>query len=341
MTFLLNIWYLAAWADEVPPGGMLGRRIAGRHVLFLRDDAGAVSAIGDMCPHRFAPLSQGTCEGGKVRCPYHGLVFDGSGQCVENPHGPIVSALTVPRWPCEERHAALWLWLGDASADPGLIPDLSYIDRTPVEARVTGRLHTDADYRLMVDNIMDLTHADYVHASSLGGGINSRAKASVEREGDSIGIEWTAFDDQLSPLHGRFLPETKGRGDFLNRVDWHAPSIMLQRVAFAPPGMLDTAPRDSLTCHVMTPETERSTHYFFCHTSDGVSADPGIAEDVRQALIGAFAGEDSPMLEAQQERIGDAGFWDMKPVLLPSDKGAVLVRRALESMIAAERGMKG
>ena len=36
-----------------------------------------------------------------------------------------------------------------------------------------------------------------------------------------------------------------------------------------------------------------------------------------------------PMLEAQQRVMGDAEFWDLKPILLPGDAAAVRSRRAL------------
>jgi phenylpropionate dioxygenase-like ring-hydroxylating dioxygenase large terminal subunit len=334
--FLRNVWYLGCWVDEVQETGMLARTIAGEPLLFLADGAGGISVLRDACPHRFAPLSLGTCEQGIVRCAYHGLAFDAAGDCVDNPHGPIVKALSVKRYPSIARHAAVWVWLGEQFADPTAIPDFGFIDRTPPEARVTGYLHNTADYRLMIDNIMDLTHADYIHASTLGGGINTRAKAKVSEDENSVTIEWTAENDRLAPLHAQFVTNSDAMGDFLNRVTWFAPGNMLQRIMLANPGEMATAPVDSMTCHVMTREGPHSTHYFFCHTSDGVTANPAIAPVVLETLVGAFSGEDAPMLRAQDRRIGDADFCSLGPALLPSDKGAVMVRRALESRIASE-----
>lgn len=334
---LRNCWQLAAWADEVAQGGMLARQIAGEHLLLVRSATGEVHAMADTCPHRLVPLSRGTCAQDTVTCAYHGLRFALNGQCVENPHGPLSSALKVHTFSCVERHAALWVWLGTQPADPARIPDYSYIDRTAPEARVKGYLHSACDYRLLVDNIMDLTHADYLHAELLGGGINTCARAEVEQLGDAVAITWTAEDDILAPLHAQALGTPDGRGDFYNRVLWEAPGNMVQRIMLALPGQMETAPIDSMTCHVMTPETATTSHYFFCHTSDAVSADPGIAPFVLSSLLHAFANEDKPMLEAQSGRIGGQDFWSLRPVLLPSDKGNVLVRRALDRLIANER----
>jgi vanillate O-demethylase monooxygenase subunit len=49
-------------------------------VLLLRSSAGAVSAISNICPHRFASLSDGHFDADIVTCPYHGLRFDMSGR---------------------------------------------------------------------------------------------------------------------------------------------------------------------------------------------------------------------------------------------------------------------
>lgn len=335
--FLRNCWYLAGWADEVRPGEMLARQIAGQYILLARASDGAIHAMADTCPHRLVPLSMGKCANDSITCAYHGLRFALNGTCVENPHGPVSRALSVPTFACQERHAAVWIWLGSETANPALIPDYSFIDRTPVEARVKGYLHSSADYRLMVDNIMDLTHADFLHATLLGGGINTRAQSSVQQSGDTVTITWTANDDQLAPLHAQALGVVDGRGDFYNNVLWQAPGNMVQQIKLARPGEMATAPMDSMTCHVMTPETATTSHYFFCHTSDAVRADPAIAPIVLQGLNHAFAIEDKPMLEAQSRRIGGLDFWQQGPAMLPSDKGAVMVRRTLDRMIEQER----
>ena len=339
-TMLRDCWQLAAWADEVGEGAMLSRQIAGEFILFVRSSTGEIHALADTCPHRLVPLSRGTCANDSVTCAYHGLRFGLDGKCLDNPHGPISAALTVRGFACVERHAALWVWVGTAPADPTSIPDYSFIDRTVPAARVMGYLHSVADYRLLVDNIMDLTHADYLHASLLGGGINTRARAEVEQLGDAVAITWTAEDDTLAPLHAQILGAPDGRGDFYNRVLWQAPGNMVQQIMLALPGQMENAPIDSMTCHVMTPETATTSHYFFCHTSDAVNADPAIAPAVMSSLMHAFANEDKPMLEAQSERIGGSDFWALRPALLPSDKGAVLVRRTLDRMIARERSAK-
>lgn len=342
MTFLQNTWYLAAWSEELAAGQLLARTIAGEPVVFFRDADGAAAALRDACPHRFAPLSRGILRPEGVQCRYHGLVFGAEGRCVANPHGPITSALTARRFALVERHTALWLWLGDAErATPATIPDLGFIDAVPPECRARGRLHRAANYQLLVDNIMDLSHADYLHADTLGGGINTRTKGRVEERDGVVAILWHAHDDLLPPVHRGLMPDGLQRGDFHNEVYWHAPGVMRQRLLFGPAGELATRGIDSWTTHTMTPETDTTTHYFYCHTSDSLSANPMLAGPIKAVLDHAFEHEDGPMIEAQQQRIGAREFTALRPALLGIDAGAMRVRRALESRIAEEARVAG
>jgi phenylpropionate dioxygenase-like ring-hydroxylating dioxygenase large terminal subunit len=75
MPFMRNAWYCAAWDHEVTRAPR-ARRIPDTPVLLFRKQDGEAVAIGDRCPHRFAPLSAGVVRGDQIQCPYHGLVDD-------------------------------------------------------------------------------------------------------------------------------------------------------------------------------------------------------------------------------------------------------------------------
>ena len=130
MPFLRNAWYVAAWGNEVKAGGLFSRKLLGESVLLYRKEDGAAVAIGNRCPHRFAPLHLGKLKGDIVECAYHGLQFDGTGACVANPHGggkPLAAA-RVKNYPLVERYSALWIWMGDADkADATTIPVFEFM----------------------------------------------------------------------------------------------------------------------------------------------------------------------------------------------------------------------
>jgi len=120
-TYLHNAWYVAAWADELADGKVLGRTFLNEPVVLYRQGDGTVVALDERCPHRFAPLSMGqVLDGNRIQCPYHGLEFDGTGACVLNPHGNkrISPRLRVKSYPVIEKHNAIWIWMGDKTPDP-------------------------------------------------------------------------------------------------------------------------------------------------------------------------------------------------------------------------------
>ncbi len=65
----------APGVDEVMEAEARDR--AGKGVpICLANVGGALSAIGNVCPHREGPLGGGWIEEGKVLCPWHAWAFD-------------------------------------------------------------------------------------------------------------------------------------------------------------------------------------------------------------------------------------------------------------------------
>jgi hypothetical protein len=52
------------------------------------------------------------------------------------------------------------------------------------------------------------------------------------------------------------------------------------------------------------------------------------------------AWEDEPIFIAQQEAMNAEDFWDLKPLILAGDAGAIRARRILRKLINAERDMQ-
>ena len=338
MAFVQNVWYPAAWADELGPATLLARTIAGTPIVMFRTEQAGTAALLDRCPHRFAPLSRGRKQADGVACGYHGLAFNAAGACIHNPHGPITRALAVNAYPCIERHEAIWLWPGDPDrADPALIPDLSFIDRSPASAKSHGYLPTAADYRLGIDNIMDLSHVDYLHPTTLGGGALTRAKATLTQDQVSIRVSWLAGNCAAPPAFAAHFPDPAAPAEVWTIVTWYAPGVMVLEAGAAPAGRPRSEGVNSFSLHVMTPETNLTTHYLYANTRTFKLDDAAFNEGLRAFLFGIFSGDDKPMLEAQQSRMGERDFWDLKPALLSIDSGAVAVRRRLEQMIAKEQ----
>lgn len=336
--YLKNAWYLAAWADECSNGTVLVRTLLDIPIAIFRDSDNAVHALHDRCPHRFAPLSMGGLEGNALVCGYHGLAFGGDGQCSHNPHGPVTRAMKTRSFPMREAHRGLWIWMGDPKlACDATLPDLSFVDRTPDTAFSKGYVVGNGHYQLFTDNILDLTHADYLHPDTLGGGAFTRTRAKVTELEHSVKVEWHAFNETPSPLSAG-MRGSEAPVDSWTEVEWHAPGIMTLKSGAVLAGTSRSAGGNVLNLHIMTPETSRSTHYFYASTRDFAMDDADLNQNFAAARDHIFSTEDKPMIDAQQSRMGDSDFWNLEPVLLRIDEGAVRVRRRLDAMIAAETG---
>lgn len=333
--WLLDAWYQIGWSNEVTLNAPLARTVLNVPLLVMRDEHGAVSALLDRCPHRFAPLSAGRVDSGTVTCGYHGLAFNASGACVRNPHGPIAASMKVQSYRVVDRHTALWIWMGDPErAHIEDIPDLAFIDSTPESACITMYMPTRCNYQLLTDNIMDLSHADYLHPTTLGG-MMSAVKAKTREDGRHIIVEWNALSC-VPPAAFQAMVPPPLKGDIRIEVRWSAPAVMVLTATAKPAGVSPTQDDESLTLHNMTPETATTSHYFICSTRKFLIDDAVFNDFLRGALSRAFQEEDKPMLERQQARMGSADFWSLEPILLRVDAAAVLVRRKLDQMIAAE-----
>lgn len=332
MSFLFNAWYMIGWADEFTGEALVARTMLKIPVVAWRDAAsGAYHALEDTCPHRFAPLSEGKLVNGRVQCGYHGLEFDGTGQCRHNPFNKVVpSSIRTRSFPIAERPGAVWVWMGDpARADEALIPDVDY-HADPTMRYVKGSSLIASDYRLITDNLMDLCHSTFLHPSF--GGLEYMPQFRSEERPDGVIVCNYHIPDMINIFGPDAIPAERIRNN--DNIRWIAPSVHIlesraglvgsdEYIVYVP------------SAHILTPQDETSTHYFW---SSGCDKDlPVPDEALMEVLKQAFDGEDKPMLEAVQRRMAGRDLWDMDPVLLPTDAGAVRVRRKMAAMIAAER----
>ncbi len=103
---------------------MVQAQLLGQELALWRDDAGAVNAWANRCPHRGVRLSIGIHTGGELRCRYHGWRFAaGSGRCTLIPAHPgqkPASTLHATVHRAVERHGYVWVGLGRELESPRL-----------------------------------------------------------------------------------------------------------------------------------------------------------------------------------------------------------------------------
>jgi phenylpropionate dioxygenase-like ring-hydroxylating dioxygenase large terminal subunit len=338
-SYPLNAWFMACWADELADDRMLARTLLDRPLVLFRDADGGPAALDDMCPHRFAPLSRGRLSNGVVQCGYHGLRFDASGACLGNasayssfPPGTRVGSHKVV-----ERHRVVWIWLGDEDlADPGLIPPLTRMPEPGGHENIGHYLHVHANWLLEIDNIMDLTHVHYLHLGSLGNE-SMRSGAMQVSEKDGVVRAELVMPGTICP----FGPLQGQLCDQWNNVEWYAPAAMILDFGAVPPGTPAIQDEGGYAFHIFTPETERTTHYFFGSSGSYSEKEAKMPQMIGELQNWVFLEEDNPMMEAIEERMAGRDFWEMKPAILSSDAAAIRVRRKIAKLCRQEAAAPG
>ena len=339
--FLRNAWYVAGWSRDLTDKP-IAVRMLDEPVVVWRMANGDVAALEDRCPHRHLPLSMGTPVGDDIRCAYHGMVMNAGGVCV----GVASQSLVPPNarlkaYPATERYGWIWVWMGAAAqADAATIPDFHQLT-DPAFKAVGKTNHIKCDYRLVADNLMDLSHVGYVHASTIGTpGMAEKGKLKVERTAHGVKVVRVVPDVPPPPTYIKtgMLPEGKNI-DRWQVIEFIAPSVVQIHVggAEAGTGVLDGRYEHGLNMWVLnaiTPETATTANYHWAsarkHALDSKQADELFFGQVAEAFD-----EDRVVLEAQQR------MFDTRPdswaVALKADAGSIEARRVLEKAIEAER----
>jgi phenylpropionate dioxygenase-like ring-hydroxylating dioxygenase large terminal subunit len=114
---LRNYWYPVLQSEELPAGKPVGFKILGEALTAWRDSSGHPHVVRDKCPHRGAKMSAGRVLEGNIQCAWHGLRFDGGGQCVMIPWEPdgskLLSEISIPAYLAEELGGYIWAYIGE------------------------------------------------------------------------------------------------------------------------------------------------------------------------------------------------------------------------------------
>jgi vanillate O-demethylase monooxygenase subunit len=344
-SYVRNAWYVAGWSDDLGDGKLVPRTIMGEPVVLYRKANGEVAAIEDRCAHRFAPLSMGKIVGGdRIQCPYHGLEFDSSGACVHNPHGTknIPPRARVKGYPAIEKHKAVWIWMGAEPPDESKVPDFGVLDNVP-ELYTTKRdsIVIRANYQLIIDNLLDLSHTSYLHEGILGNADTVESDIKVEQDGDDVVVSRHSTNSAPPGMFAQFWPNHPPQVDKFTEMRWMAPSTLRLVTGICKIGATPASGTGYHAIHLLTPESERSTHYFFTAVRWGVmTTDDGVNRDLQDKIARmrrfAFEEQDAPVIEAQQRMIETAEK-PLDPMILAIDVGPVRYKRVLGKMLEAEQ----
>ncbi len=341
--WLMNTWYVAARSGEVA-GSPLGRKICDQRMVFYRDQDNRTVALEDFCPHRGAPLSLGRVSDGRLACGYHGLVMGCDGRAAAMPGQRVKGFPPVKAYPVVERYGFIWVWPGDPDrADLSQLPELVWGDN-PDWAYGGGLYHIKCDFRLMIDNLMDLTHETYIHADSIGQKEIDEAPVTTRLEhGESITERY--MSNIQAPPFWRMALRENGLADDVPVDRWQicrftAPSHVMIEVGVAHAGhggydAPDHVKAASIVVDFITPESETSHWYFWGMARRFRPDDAALTARICDGQ-GKIFSEDMEILERQQENLtANPGRNLLK---LNIDAGGVHARRIIDGLIRLEQG---
>lgn len=330
--FLRNWWYCAAESGEVGRSP-LGCIFLDEPVVLYRRVDGTPVALEDQCCHRRAPLRLGALEGDHIRCGYHGFLYDSTGACIWVPgQSSVPPEARVRAYPVCERHGWVWIWMGEASrADEARVPDF-FQNEHPEWASVCGVLRFKANHMLLVDNLLDLSHLAFLHASSIGSQRDTNPDLTWERGEDWV--RGTRVSRNVAASQ-RMRDEGVTAGvDQTKIMTFTPPANVLIEITTTEtglaPGETGRLHQYSVIIDAITPETETSCHYFWANARNYDIEDADHSAAYLRVSEAAFA-EDMGMLEGQQhniERDPDKAMVDVN-----GDSGGLQARRLVERLL--------
>ncbi|MET0456910.1 MAG: aromatic ring-hydroxylating dioxygenase subunit alpha, partial [Mycobacterium sp.] len=296
----------------------------------------------DACWHRLAPLSMGKLVGRDgIRCPYHGIVYDSAGRCAAMPAQEVLNpSATVPSYPVVDRHRFVWVWLGDpylAKVDE--VPDMHQMDEWAGDGET---IALQCNFQLVLDNLMDLTHEEFLHTSSIGGENISTSEFDVVHDGNSVTLSRWMIDIPPVPfmaaqMRNKF-PGFEGNVDRWQIIHYRYPSTICIDVGVAKTGT--GAPQgdrshgiNGYVMNTITPETDTTCRYHWAWMRNYLMDSQLLTTQIRDGIRHVFT-EDTAMLQAQQKAIDanpDYEFYNLN-----IDAGGMWIRRLLTRQLEAE-----
>jgi 5,5'-dehydrodivanillate O-demethylase oxygenase subunit len=166
--YLRRFWQPVFLSRELMAGHPKRIRQFGEYFTLYRGASGAAFLVEDRCPHRQTALSLGSVEGDDIRCFYHGWLFDGTGQCRQQPaeKASFAAKVRCAAYPVREYLGLVFAYLGDGEPPEfPRFPELEEAEGSPV----ANRHFVPCNYFQRIENDLDETHIHFVHRVSTEG----------------------------------------------------------------------------------------------------------------------------------------------------------------------------
>jgi nitrite reductase/ring-hydroxylating ferredoxin subunit len=335
-----NGWWAAARSSEVTDKPYGCQMLDTPIVLYRRGSDSRLVALHDRCAHRWAPLSAGWVEGDRIVCGYHGFEYEAAGKCVRIPSQDTVPAKACVRsYPVLERYGMVWVWLGDASRANESEPpaELAFIT-DPAWTVVTGETPLEANYMMLKENVLDLTHFGYVHRNSIKV-LDWDRPPKVEVGDTTVTYSLEFPSAPLAFIYG--VPTGIGMERPVYRKNWGRyvnPAVNLGAVEVRDPNPAHGARSafNFYVVHLTTPISPTRTRYWWFQGWD-IQLPPDFVAKWQPAVEIGYAEDKAILNHVQRTVLSDAAGCDYPEILAQADQTAIQARRKLQALLDDER----
>jgi 5,5'-dehydrodivanillate O-demethylase len=336
-TLLRWYWHPITASAQLDENPVRRVKLLGESLVLFRNRRGGLGLIADTCAHRRVNLVFGIPQPEGLRCPYHGWMYDETGQCLEMPNeahdSSFPSRVKIVAYPVQELAGLVFAYLGPQPAP--LLPrwDIFVCDNV---LRDIGFQEVPCNWLQMQENDLDPAHLPWLHGAfanyaleRLGrpdlirhrrtdgarpGGAQARARLTEQRnwelyEQGMMNLSWS--EGAWHPVRPSIFPNVNSfQSQFMYRVpvdDTHT-----LHVSFAaypqPPG--EHVTQDKVPYYIVP----RSV------TDDLLPIWPELDNNGGQDIMAWVA--QGPIIERDKERLGE------------SDRGVILWRELLQRQLA-------
>ena len=232
-TYLRRFWQPIHRAENLGPGEAKPIEIMGERFTLYRGETGTPHVVGFRCPHRGTQLSTGWVEGDCIRCVYHGWLFDGAGQCTEQPaeDKSFAQKIRIPSYPAREYLGLIFAYLGEGA--PPVFPRFPHMEEDGVLEVLSTEIWP-CNFFQRVDNNGDTYHVPFVHRDAYSASpANKRAGLpEISKEESPWGTtSYASFQQGWRNVFHFFMPNTyafrnpspEPECEWEDRMQWDVP----------------------------------------------------------------------------------------------------------------------
>jgi phenylpropionate dioxygenase-like ring-hydroxylating dioxygenase large terminal subunit len=197
-----------------------------------------------------------------------------------------------------------------------------------------------ANYELITDNLMDLSHTAFLHEGLLGDHSQTSGTVDVKQDGNAVIVSRYNRNVPAVKVYDMLFRQDGKPFDFWDTMRWDAPGCFLLDTGVHAPGETQEQGTGIWAVHLLTPETPTSTNYLFSavrrRPENGQPPTPDYVAKIGEMRRFIFTSQDTLMIEAQQAVLSNYPARTTHAALFSIDAGPARYKRVLRAMLDAD-----